>query len=61
MLVAESSGVWGFFDGSYPAPPADFMPEKQLELKKFSKAAFSGLFRSCSELVKMDIKKTIGS
>ena len=55
-LPAESSGVWGFFDGSYPALTTDFMPEKQLEFKKFSKAAFNGLFRSCSESVKMDIK-----
>jgi len=32
-LAAESSGVWGFFDGSYPAPTASFMPEKKTEYK----------------------------
>ena len=55
-LAAESSGVWGFFDGSYPAPTDLLMPEKKAEYKKFSKAAFNGLFRSCSESVKIDIK-----
>ena len=57
MLAAESSGMWGFFDGSYPAPTADFMPERKIEFKNFSKAAFNGLFRSNSESLKMDIKK----
>ena len=55
-LAAESSGVWGFFDGSFPVPTALLMPDKKTEYKKFSKAAFNGLFRSCSESVKMDIK-----
>ena len=46
----------GFLRWFIPAPTDVLILEKKAEYKKFSKAAFNGLLRLCSESVKMDIK-----